>query len=87
MCAGCRQGAGREEPGREILRFSAHEPNVLPALRERHSRVLGKLKDEGYLGNLDYWAPMTSIGATLDSLAIQRGLDFLDADVEVGEDF
>jgi hypothetical protein len=76
-----------------------HDPNVLPALREMHYRdpevleldelvLQGMLKDEGYLGGyLDSWAPMSSVGAALDSLAIQRGLDFLGADVEVGEGF
>jgi hypothetical protein len=94
LARACR-GQGWSELGRSMN----HEPtNVLPALREMHYRdpevleldelvLQGMLKDEGYLGYLDYWAPMSSIGAALDSLAIQRGLDYLGADVEVGEGF
>ena len=73
------------------MRLPDNDPNVLPALREMHSldpRVLeldelmlqGMLKDEGYL---DYWPSLTAIGAALDSLAIERGLD-LASEIEAG---
>ena len=65
------------------MRLPEFDPNVLPALREIHSLdpgvleldellLQGMLKDEGYL---PYWPSLTAIGAALDSLAIERGLD------------
>jgi hypothetical protein len=65
------------------MRLPDYDPNVLPALREMHSLdpgvleldeliLQGMLKDEGYF---DYWPSLTAIGAALDSLAIERGLD------------